>query len=185
MTTTAQTMTAEELLTMPPDHQRRELIRGELRTMAPANSEHGATTVSLTGPLHQHVKSQRLGVVFSAETGFIIARNPDTVRAPDIAFVSRARIEKAGIPPKFWPGAPDLAVEVISPSDTIYEVEEKVQMWLGAGTQLVWVVNPKARSVTIHRPDWSPRIVQADDALEGDDVVPGFRLVVSEIFVNP
>jgi len=183
MSTTTHSMTAEDLLLMPSNHQRHELIKGELTTMAPSNSQHAVTTMSLGGPLNQYVKSKKLGVVFGAEGGFLIERNPDTVLAPDVAFVSQARIDAIGLPPKFWPGAPDLVVEVVSPSDTVYEVEEKVQAWLAAGSRLVWVINPKRRSVTVYRPSQHPQILLADDTLDGEDVVAGFLISIREIFV--
>jgi Uma2 family endonuclease len=178
-------MTADQLWRMPEDGQRHELIRGELRTMAPAGSEHGMIGGNLLGPLIHHVKSNRLGIVMLAETGFIIARNPDTVRAPDIAYIAQSRIPANGVTDRFFPGAPDLAVEVISPSDTVNELEEKVQHWLDAGTRLVWVVSPKQRTVTVHRPGQQPIILRHTDTLDGQDVVPGFTLLVSEVFAVP
>jgi len=120
--TISQLVTADELLTMPHNGFRYELVRGELKQKSPSGSEHGVTVVHLTWPLAQHVKDNHLGIVFGAETGFKITTNPDTVRAPDIAFVSHERIPATGIPRGFWPGAPDLAVEVVSPGDTIYGI---------------------------------------------------------------
>ena len=111
-------MTADELWRLPDDSLRYALLRGELQRMAPAGFDHGAVIMNLAGPLSQHVKSGRLGVVCGAETGFVLATNPDTVLAPDIAFVRRTRIPPAGRPRTFWNGAPDLAVEVLSPGDT-------------------------------------------------------------------
>src|SRR5919109_273859 len=118
MTTTPQHMTAEELLHMPDDGFRYELIRGELRKMAPAGHQHGRIAINVTTPLDQHVRAHNLGTVYAAETGFKLASNPDVVRAPDIAFIRRQRVEEVGNVEGYWPGAPDLAVEVISPSDT-------------------------------------------------------------------
>ncbi|HEX8353452.1 MAG TPA: Uma2 family endonuclease, partial [Pyrinomonadaceae bacterium] len=117
MTTTLQRSTASELFVMPHDGSRYELVKGELRKMSPSGSEHGAIIINISVLLAQHVKSKKLGVCFGAETGFKIAADPDTVRAPDVAFVRRERIPESGIPKKFWPGAPDLAVEVLSPGD--------------------------------------------------------------------
>jgi Uma2 family endonuclease len=168
---------------MPDDHQRHELVKGELTTMAPANSEHGATVVKVTIPLGHYVMTHGLGVVFGAETGFVIERNPDTVLAPDLAFVSQSRIDAIGVPRKFWPGAPDLVVEVVSPSDTVYEVDEKAQAWLTAGSQLVWVVNAKRQSITIYRPGKNPQILFADDILSGEDVIAGFQIPIRDIFL--
>jgi Uma2 family endonuclease len=183
MTTTHKPMTAEDLWNRPDDGNRSELVRGELRTMAPAGSEHGATIMILAAPLAQHVRSRRLGVVFGAETGFTIAHDPDTVRAPDIAFVSQSRIPSSGIPKKFFPGAPDLAVEVVSPGDTFEEVHDKVADWLAAGTRIVWVVNPKHRTVTVYKPGPQVQVLAEKDQLTGEDVVPGFACGVGEVFV--
>jgi len=183
MSTTLQTVTAEELFTMPKGEFRYELVKGELRKMSPSGSEHGAIIASLTLLLAQHVKAKKLGVCFGAETGFKIESDPDTVRAPDVAFVSRERIPESGVPRKFWQGAPDLAVEVVSPGDTYNEVEEKVEQWLGAGTRAVWIVNPRRRNVTVYRSTKDMTKLSESDELDGGDVVPGFRCKVSEIFV--
>jgi len=183
MSTTTQLTTADELFMMPKDGFRYELVKGELRKMSPAGSEHGVIIMNLGAPLTLHVKAKQLGVVFGAETGFKIATNPDTVRAPDIAFVRRERIPESGIPKKFWPGAPDLAVEVVSPGDTFDEVGEKVEEWLKAGVSAVWVVNPKLRNVTVYRSLTEVVTLSEKDEIEGQEVVPGFRCMVSEIFV--
>jgi Uma2 family endonuclease len=183
MSTTLQHMTADELFVMPKDGFRYELVKGELRKMSPAGSEHGAIIVNITLLLGQHVKSNNLGVCFGAETGFKITSNPDTVRAPDVAFVRRERVPESGIPKKFWPGAPDLAVEVLSPGDSLEEVEEKVEDWLTAGTSAVWVVSPKRRSVTVYRSMTDVTRLSESDELEGETVVQGFHCKVSEIFV--
>lgn len=183
MSAPTQFMTAEELIKLPSGKFRYELINGELITMSPSGSEHGAVVINLTAPLGVHVKTNSLGVVFSAETGFKLASNPDTVRAPDIAFVRRERIPEAGVPKGYWPGAPDLAVEVVSPGDTVHEVDKKVAEWLAAGTSAVWVVNPKRRTVTIHRPSRDIVVLSEADELDGQDVVPGFRCRIIDIFV--
>ena len=145
MSTTTRLMTADELLKLPRGRFRYRLVKGELLTMSPAGSEHGAIVVNLSVLLGQHVKANKLGIVFGAETGFKIAENPDTVLAPDVAFISREHIPASGIPKKYWPGAPDLAVEVLSPGDTAREVEKRVGQWLAAGARLVWTVDPSLR----------------------------------------
>jgi Uma2 family endonuclease len=183
MSSVSQLMTADELERLPDDGQRHELVRGELRTMPPAGFDHGAKVVNLTLPLAQHVRAQQLGVVAGAETGFVLARNPDTVRAPDIAFVRQERIPAAGNPRGFWDGAPDLAVEVVSPGDTFSEVEEKVDDWLAAGTRMVWVVNPRRRTVTVYRSRTVIAILTPNDVLDSQDFVPGFACRVADIFV--
>jgi Uma2 family endonuclease len=183
MSTTIQLMTAEELLRLPRGRFRYELVKGELITMSPAGSEHGVVIMNLAAPLAQHVKANNLGVVFGAETGFKIAENPDTVLAPDIAFICRERIPESGIPKEYWRGAPDLAVEVLSPGDAPRKVEEKVAVWLSAGAKLVWTVNPKRKTVTIHRATKNASTLSENDELDGEDIVPGFRCRVSEIFI--
>lgn len=173
--------TAEQLL-RAGDIGRCELVRGELRMMIPPGFLHGRITIKLTGPILNHVEAHGLGTVVAAETGFLLARDPDTVRAPDIAFVRAAR--GPGPERGYFPGAPDLAVEVLSPDDRPGYVREKVAEWLEAGTGEVWVVDPRARTVTVHAPSSpDPRVLQETDTLEDRDVLPGFALAVREIFV--
>jgi len=182
MSTASQLLTADDLWNLSDRRGRYELVRGELRAMTPAGFDHGAVTSNLAGPLTVHVKAHQLGIVVAAETGFIISRDPDTVRAPDIGFIRRERLPEEGRPLKFWPGAPDLAVETISPSDTVFEVDEKVDEWLGAGAEAVWVLNPRQKSVRIHRADRTVQVLSSADFLDGEQLVPGFRIAVSEIF---
>ena len=135
--------------------------------------------MNLAGPLHQHVKSNKLGVVFASETGFQLTHDPDTVRAPDIAFVIADRVErKMG----YLSGAPDLVVETLSPGDRISEVEEKVAAWLEGGARMVWVVSPKLHTVTVYRSLTDIVTLTEKDNLDGGDVVPGFQMNVAEIF---
>ena len=183
MNQTAQLFTAADLEKMPANGERYELVNGELRTMPPVGGEHGVIGMNLSGPMHSHSKANDLGVVLLAETGFILKRDPDTVRAADTAFVRKNRIPNTGIPKAFWPGYPDLAVEVVSPGDTLYEVEEKVEAWLDAGTSLVWVVNPRRRTVTVYHSLQNISILTENDYLDGEQVLPGFRLRVGDIFV--
>ncbi|HEU0201768.1 MAG TPA: Uma2 family endonuclease [Burkholderiaceae bacterium] len=177
--------TAEELMRMPDDGFRYELVQGELRKMAPAGGRHGQVAGAIGWRLAQHVEVNNLGVVFGAETGFKIATNPDTVRAPDAAFVSREWIEKFGVPKGYWPGAPDLAVEVVSPNDSYEEVEEKVLDWLNAGTRMVVVLNPAKRVVSVYRARLgalNATVLTGNDTLSGDDVVPGWSVAVKALF---
>ncbi len=175
-------MTADQLARLPDDGMRHELVRGELRTMPPGGAEHGGLTADVTSSLGPYVRTNRLGRVMTGETGFLLATNPDHVRAPDVAFVSRERYEAAGRVRGYWPGAPDLVVEVISPNDLYTEVEEKVAEWLEHGTRLVFVVNPRRRGVAVHRPGQPVRTLGEDDVLVGDDVVSGWTLPVRELF---
>lgn len=182
MTTTIDRLTADELLRMPDDGFRHELLRGELKKMAPASHEHGRIVVNITTPLDQHVRANNLGIVYAAETGFKIASDPDTVRAPDVAFVSRERLLRAGDVTGYWPGAPDLVVEVISPSDSYTEVEDKVVDWLEAGARMVVVVSPRKRVVTVYQSLSDLVILTENDTLDGGSVVPGWTMPVKSIF---
>ena len=174
--------TAEDLLKLPRGRFRYELIKGELRQMSPAGHDHGRIVMELAGPLHQYVNSKKLGKVYGAETGFKLQSDPDTVRAPDIAFLRQERVTEVGRSKGYWIGAPDLAVEVISPGDTVGEVEEKVEEWLEAGTRLVWVVSPKLQTVTIYRSLNDIVTLTEKDTIDGNNVIPGFQIPVAEIF---
>lgn len=184
MSTTTRLMTAEELLQMPDDGFSYELVEGELRQMAPAGYEHGKIAMRLSLPLARHVEENDLGDVCTAETGFLLKTNPDTVRAPDISFISRHRVNEVGDTKGYGRGAPDLAVEVISPSDKVSAVEEKVQEWLDAGCKLVWVVSPKLHTVTAYRSLTDIETLTENDSLDGGDVVPGFGYPVAALFVS-
>jgi Uma2 family endonuclease len=175
-------VTADELLEMQDDGHRYELVKGELRMAPPPGSEHGEVTMNLAGPLYQHVKNNNLGVVYAAETGFKLESNPDTVRAPDVAFVRIESVQRTGRLPGYRSGAPDLAVEVLSPSDTVTSVEEKVAEWLEAGARMVWVVSPKLHTVTVYRSLTDIVTLTEKDILDGGDVVPGFQIKVADIF---
>ncbi len=182
MTETGTRMTAGELLGLPDDGKRYELVEGELREMVPAGARHGSAAATLTVLLGQHVRAERLGIVLAAETGFIISRDPDTVRAPDISFVAQDRIPPEGPPEGYWELAPDLAVEVVSPNDTAAEVQSKVQMWLESGVRLVWIVYPDTRSVVVYESLKEISTFTAEDTLSGGGVVPGFECKVAEVF---
>lgn len=175
--------TAEELLSLHEPGFRHELVRGELRRMSPAGHWHGGAGVTLTELLARHAREHHLGKVYMAETGFLLARNPDTVLAPDIAFVCNERLPPARTR-GFFPGPPDLAVEVRSPDDTRQQVHEKSLSWLHHGARMVWVVDPMAERVTVYRGRNEVNELVADDVVEGGDVVPGFRVSVRELFPN-
>ena len=182
MAVVRQQVTADELLNMPDDGFRYELVQGELRQRYPPENVHGRVAMNFGISLGSYVKEHNLGAVYTAETGFKLASDPDTVRAPDVAFVSRVRVEAIGEIEGFWPGAPDLAAEVTSPGDTYAEVEEKVFAWLDAGTRMVVVVNPRQRSATEYRSQTDIIALTEADVLDGGDVVPGFELTVRGIF---
>ena len=175
-------VTAEDLWKRPDDGYRYELVKGKLRKIPPAGFEHGTRTMAIGWRLAQYVSENRLGCVLAAETGFRISQNPDTVRAPDVAFVRQASIDQQGMHTGYWDGAPDLAVEIISPSDTYAEVVEKVDEWLRAGCAMVWVVNPRREMVEVFRPAGGFTVLGGDDTLEGGDVVAGFRCRIRDLF---
>ena len=175
-------VTADELLEMQDDGHRYELVKGELRMAPPPGSEHGEVTMNLAGSLFQHVKKNNLGVVYAAETGFKLESNPDTVRAPDVAFVRIETVQQTGRLPGYRSGSPDLVVEVLSPSDRVTSVEEKVAEWLEGGARMVWVVSPKLHTVTVYRSLTDIVTLTENDKLDGADVVPGFQMNLAEIF---
>jgi Uma2 family endonuclease len=174
-------VTAEDLERMPDDDFRYELVEGRIIQMSPVGGVHGGLTAGFIALLVQHVKAARVGAV-ATELGFILARNPDTVRAPDVAFIRRERIPATGLPKGFWIGAPDLAVEVLSAHDHPSEVRTKVDEYLTHGTGLVLVVDPDEQTVSAHRRAMPPHTIGVDDTLDLDDIVPGFRCRVREIF---
>lgn len=177
---TARPMTAEDLLTYHAPDKRTELVRGRLVVREPAGYEHGRVAADLLVRIGRHVRANALGQVLAAETGFTLQRRPDTVRAPDVAFVRADRVPSPGT--RGFPElAPDLAVEVRSPGDTHAEVAEKVADWLAAGTSLVWVADPIARTVIVHAPGATPRTLTVHDTLDGGDMLPGFSARVDEL----
>jgi Uma2 family endonuclease len=175
-------VTADELLAMPDDGYRYELVKGELFKMPPTGDEHGEVTMDLASPLHVHVKKHNLGKVYAAETGFKLESDPDTVRAPEIAFVRQERVEATGRMKGYRPGAPDLVVEVLSPNDRMRYVEAKVAQWFESGARLIWVVSPKLRTITVYHSRTDMVVLTEKDTLDGGDVVPGFHIEVARIF---
>jgi len=175
-------MTAEELIELPADDYKYELVEGELIRMPPSGGEHGKLAARLTRLLDEYVEAHDLGTVSTAGAGFILRRTPDTVRAPDASFIAKDRIPTTGIPKSYWPFAPDLAVEVVSPGDRFDEVQTKVADYLTAGTRLVWVVNPTTRTVFVHRSARNVQALAEEDELSGEDVLPGFRCPVRRVF---
>jgi Uma2 family endonuclease len=185
MTINSKLMTADELLRLPDDGMRHELVRGELRTMPPAGSDHGEHTSIFDGSLGPFVRANKLGRVVAGDPGFRLTTNPDTVRAPDVAFLRRDKVPGGRLPPGYFPGAPDLAVEVISPNDVYSEVEKKAKEWLQYGAQVVFVVNPRRKVVAVHRPGQPVAILGMEDTLTAEDVVPGWSMAVRDLFDQP
>jgi Uma2 family endonuclease len=172
-------MTAEEFEKLPDTHMRRELVRGKVTKTMPTGGIHAVVALTI-GRLLQ-VWAKTFGGYVGVETGFVLARNPDTTRAPDVFYVRAEQIPASGIPEGYWNLAPDLAVEVVSPNETAQDVRDKVHDFLAAGTPLVWVAYPRTREVVAHSADGLARTFAANDVLESE-VLPGFRCVVSELF---
>jgi Uma2 family endonuclease len=179
---TTKLMTAEEFMALPDDGWRYELIRGVPHRMSPAGMEHGEVGSEIHFALKGHVDPRGLGRVYGADTGFLFERDPDIVRAPDVAFVRAERVPPREQRRGFSPVVPDLAVEVVSPSDVAEEVAEKVAFYLDHGVPLVWVAYPTPQQVAVHRPGRSPLLLGVGDVLDGGDVLPGLRLPVADIF---
>jgi Uma2 family endonuclease len=182
MATTTKLMTAEELFALPDDgFHKHELVRGELVTMVPPGLGHGNTASAFVQALGPFVRERNLGRIF-IESGVVLERRPDTVRGPDVSFISADRLPPPEQRAKFFEGAPDLAIEVVSPGDTATELLEKVHEYLAAGCRLVWVADPKTRTVTAYRPDGSAHVYRDADTLSGEDVLPGLSVPVRQLF---
>ena len=180
MAITEQITTAQQLF-QATGLGRCELVLGELVMMSPAGFDHSRIALALGAALRNFVKPRGLGVVAGADGGFQIHDNPDTVRVPDVAYVRAERVPAA--PPRgFFQGPPDLAVEVISPTDRFSEVTAKVEEWLAAGCREVWVVDPQARTVSVCLTGTEITILAEGDLLTGGDLLPGFELPVAEVF---
>ena len=174
-------MTVEDLLLMPDDGRKFELVRGELHVMAPVNYIHGRIVVWVSRKVGDFVEVNGLGDV-NSDTGFVLARRPDIVLAPDISFIRADRIPELADQASYAELAPDLAIEVLSPSNRAQEMLDKVLLYLEAGTLLVWILDPNREAVIAHTPDRVARTLIAGDILDGGDVLPGFSLPVAEIF---
>ncbi len=173
-------VTAEELIRLSVPGRRFELVRGRLLVHEPAGMRHGRIAGELFALLWSHVRRQRLGRLYAAETGFKLENDPDTVRAPDIAFIAGARLPEPE-PEGFAELAPDLVVEVLSPDDRPGAVLAKIGDWLNAGCRLVWIVDPRRRHVRVYRADGSESIVADAGTLDGEDVLPGFSCALASI----
>jgi Uma2 family endonuclease len=152
-----------------------------LREAEAMGGRHGVTGGDLHGNLWMFVRSRGLGVVLTSDTQYELLRDPRTILKPDVSFIAAERVPK-----EVWTGivplAPDLAAEVASPSTRQADIIDKVGLYLAGGTRLVWLIRPEEQTVTVFRPDRSERILGIDDELDGEDVIPGFRLPLRELF---
>lgn len=158
-----------------------ELIKGELRPMSPSGGPHGDATSRVSFYINGLVYGEERGLTFTAETGFFVARDPDTVMAPDFAFVAEGRLPET-LPEGYVSIIPDLAVETRSPNDTAKEVADKVEDWLAAGVKIVWVIEPRKRTITSHRRGRQPLVFGTGGTLDGEDVLPGLSVPLNMIF---
>ena len=186
MTTTATTtqpklLTAADLLRLHGKGVRGELIRGTLHETMSAGLQHGEISAALMALLWMFVRPARLGRVFGSDTGVLLERNPDTVREPDVAYVSAARLPLDIAVTGYCPVVPDLVVEVVSPSDDAVAVDNKAIMWLYYGARMALVVNPETRTIKVRRAGAPTAILTIDDTLDGADVLPGFTCPVRDI----
>ncbi|HYC89869.1 MAG TPA: Uma2 family endonuclease [Thermoanaerobaculia bacterium] len=179
MTVDTRVFTADELFELPDDGSRYELVEGELRKMSPSGADHSAITLLIAARILSHVEHHRLGGrVYGADAGFVVSRNPDTVLAPDAAYVSPERVVGS---PRFFPRPPDLAVEVVSPSDRFSEVVVKTRTYLRAGTRAVVIVDPASRLVQVHR---TSGVTDITETLTLDDLLPGWSMTLDDIFTT-
>jgi Uma2 family endonuclease len=177
-----QLLTAEDLFELPDHGGRNELVRGALREMSPGSPQSSEISVLIAAALLGFVRPRSLGAVFGENAGFIISRNPDTVRAPDASFVRAERLPSKDEQQFFLPLAPDLVVEVVSPSDRMRDVNDKIHEYLDAGVRLVWLVEPRAKRITVYLPDRTARTLDACATLDGGAVLPGFSLPLTDLF---
>jgi Uma2 family endonuclease len=175
-------LTADDLVGLPATEDRVELVAGRVERMAPAGFEHGLIAAAVAHALRSFVLERGLGAVVSAETGFLLKRDPDTVRAPDVGFVAVERLATGGRPVGFFAGAPDLAFEVVSPTDTAEAVDAKVLDYLDTGSRQVWILSPRRRTLRVVESRERSRILGPDDTLSGGDLLPGFAVHVGDLF---
>jgi Uma2 family endonuclease len=175
-------MTAAEFERLPIDGQRRELVRGELRTTTPGGPTEKPVANRFACSLRDYVTAHEVGDVLLHDPGFLLTVEPDTLRTPAVAFIRRVRCHPDGRVGAFWPGPPDVAVEVVSPHDLYEDVFDRVADYLGHGSQLVFIVNPHRRSVAAHGPGPFAPVYSGDDVLDAGELLPGWSLPLPDLF---
>ena len=174
--------TEADLMCFHQNGFRFELVEGELKTMSPAGGGHGYRTQKLGARTTVWIEDRDLGFCFTAETGFKIEGEKNTILAPDFAFIAKERLQESEIPDNFLTTVPDLVLETRSPGDTASEIAAKIARWLEAGVQIVWELNPRRKQLTVYRADQPSRVLGPNDVLEGEDVLPNFALNLSAVF---
>lgn len=177
-------MTADEFLKHAPQDKRSELVRGEMMVMDPAGFAHGELAGRIFAILYNYVSKNNLGKVYAAETGFVLSHDPDTVRAPDAAFVTTERAQAQKRHRGFFDGAPDLAVEVASPSESSDDIQDKMLDYLEAGTRMVIYLHPRTKTITVYYSLDHIRVLTLKDTLDGGDLLPGLSAPLQEIFID-
>ena len=175
-------MTVDEYEALADDGWRYELIGGVLRRMAPGGLEHGGIGVRIAHFLFAYVDARDLGLVVGADAAFLFERDPDVVWVPDVAFIRSARLPPRDQWRRVSRVLPDLAIEVVSPNDSPAGIAQKVAFYLAHGVPLVWVAYPATRRVAVHRPGEEPGWLGIGDVLDGEEIVPGFRLPLIDVF---
>ena len=178
---TTKLMTAEELFELDDDGCRHELIKGVLTSMPPTGEPHSRKLTTLTMYLALFIRDHKVGYGYVGEPGFFITSDPDTVLAPDFAFVRKARADAILDQPGFIRLVPDFVVEILSPSETAVHINAKVSTYLSAGVELIWLVDPHERTVTVHQPGQPTLFLTAEDSIDGGDVLPGFEMSIGEL----
>ena len=174
--------TEEDLYGLPDDGYRYELQVGLLIAEPLPTPRHGRVMTTISNVLAEFVRGKGVGAVYTGDTGFVLARDPDTVRGPDVSFVSQERLASLTDETRAFPGAPDLAIEIVSPSNSTSEIHAKVADYLAAGARLVWVVDPETKVVTTYRSLLAPVRLAPDATLDGEDVLPGFSIPCARLF---
>ena len=181
---TGSRLTAKDLWERSEGDLRLELVDGQIIEMAPPGGIHGRVTARISSRLVEHVRQHGGGEVLVGDVGFVLhlPADPERVRGPDVSFVSKDRLPEGHLPEGFLQGAPDLVVEVLSPSDTSLDVQQRVRDFLEGGARLVWVIAPRARTVTVYRADGSARLLRDQDTINGEDVLPGLAISLGDVF---
>lgn len=182
MTTTEKLLTAEEFACLPDNGMQQELVDGKVIEMPPAFPDHGGVCALVTIALGSHVLPRGLSRLLSNDAGFVLRRNPDTVRGPDVCFIAAERLPGGRLPGRYVELVPDLIVEVVSPGTTAAEARRRARMWLDAGARLVWTLFPRTRTVGASLPGVADRTLKATDTLTGEPVLPGFSVPVAALF---
>lgn len=175
------TIISDDLLDLPKDGFRYEIVRGELRKKMPSGILHALIAGRIAGLLSGFIRQRRLGEILTAEPGFKLSLTPETLRVPDVSFMRMDKFLQIKNLDKFYSGAPNLAVEVISPSETFQDVQEKIEDYLASGVEMIWIVRPKQTTITVYRPQHELTVLRIGDSLDGADVIPGFTCSVEDI----